>query len=104
MAFTLFVFPSGEYWITVHSQRLCSYVLLCHVVILKHRLNAAGVWTLFFCLTYHRSREHSSKPFALCEGREDIWLLAVMLTFSLILNSPGPHMVTGNGKDCACEC
>lgn len=37
---------------------------------------------------------------AICwEGREDIELLAVMLTFSLILNSPGPHMVTGNGKD-----
>ena len=70
MAFMLFVFPSGEYWINmVHSQRLCPYGRLCHAVLLKRRLNGAGVWTLFFCLAHHCSRENSSQPFAVKAGR-----------------------------------
>lgn len=45
---------AGVYWwITVHPQHLCSYVLACPVAILRHPLNAAGVWT-FSRLTQQR--------------------------------------------------
>lgn len=38
-----------------------------------------------------------------CEGGEGIWMLAGTLAFPFILNSLGPHTVTGDGKDGACE-